>query len=194
LTCSDAREKLSALLERPPAEGSETLRQHVEGCADCRAELTLLIAADDKVRGALSRLGPAVPPPGYFEGLAARIDAGLDAPARSPARRGATRMMWTLGLTSLVCGAAGAALFVKTRMGSWGGTRPAPSAAAPPIAPAEPPTPVAPVVVAEPPADQAMETPAAKPMSARRVGPRSTAPWPPSPTTCAHASTQAPWW
>jgi Putative zinc-finger len=194
LTCSDARERLSALLERPPAADAEPLRAHVEGCPGCRAELAALMATDEKVKGAVFALSEAAPPADYFDELAGRIDAKLDAPPARPP--GATRMMVGLGAAAIMSGAIGVVLFIRLhegpgsridalRRGPGGATRGETAAPAPP--PAPPPTPVVEskaepddgrAAAPEKPADRPADEPEAQPKAAAKPSAAAPAPKP----------------
>jgi hypothetical protein len=104
------------------------VRGHLEGCADCRADLaglqtTLDLLARDPVR--------AAEPPVSFSGLRARVLAGLDATAER--RSGSWAVMgWTLG-TAAAAALAVVALWPRPPITS------APGGSVPPVPVAEAP-------------------------------------------------------
>lgn len=93
LASSHPTEGLSALLDGELSTGEmEGLTEHVEGCADCQAELASLEA----VRAHVRQLPAVLPPFGFYEGLlGSRVTEG-----RRRAR-----------LALLAAAAAGAAIF-----------------------------------------------------------------------------------
>jgi len=119
----------------------------VEGCRACRAELAALVGTDEAVRRAVFALGEAAPPADYFDGLADRIAARIDAPEvipmvaaaaaavpREPTPKGTGRLGWILGGLAAASGAIGAALFVSLH---WRAEKRPSSGATPAPAPAK---------------------------------------------------------
>ncbi|MCM8795022.1 MAG: anti-sigma factor [Candidatus Omnitrophica bacterium] len=77
MDCDVCRKKLSPFLEGDlSAEESEKMRRHMENCRPCAAELAVL----KQMVGSLKELPKPPVPPGFREGVWAKIDA-------SPARR-----------------------------------------------------------------------------------------------------------
>ena len=111
-TCLPFREELSALLDGELSEEREReVRSHVDGCADCTAQLASLSAANDALR--------SLPTPAVPADLEARLHARIALDARAPSGRTATprrrsRMPVWLGAAVAAAGLAGILLLPRS--------------------------------------------------------------------------------
>ena len=119
--CREWRELLGAhVLGRLPADERTGLEAHLEGCAECRAELDSLAGVAQLMPLAdPERLGAAPRPPAA---LGDRVLAAVAAERRAGERRARGRRRWRFGL-SLAGGAAAAALAIFA-LGGGGGESP----------------------------------------------------------------------
>jgi hypothetical protein len=79
MKCSDARRKLSALLDgADEASLRDVVARHVDGCVPCRAELDALAGVDRLVASGLRAAVQSAPPPHYHEEFWPRLSARLD--------------------------------------------------------------------------------------------------------------------
>jgi len=117
--CREWRELLGAhALDRLPADERAGLEAHLEGCAECRAELDSLAGVARLMPLAdPERFGAAPQPPAA---LGDRVLAAVESERRTGARRLRGRRRWRLGL-ALAGAAAAAAVLAIFVLGGGGG-------------------------------------------------------------------------